>query len=56
MHPYNRALMVEANKRRREAIKLRDKGMTLEEIGKRFKISRQRVHQLIAAAHDRNLT
>ena len=33
--------------RNREILKLRAQGMTLEEIGARFGISRQRVHEIV---------
>lgn len=50
MHPYNRRLMLEANKRRRLVVSLRSKGMTFDLIGKKLKISRQRAYKLNAAA------
>jgi len=37
----------EAEKRLKEMKKLHKKGLTYEEIGKKYKLSRQRVHQIL---------
>ena len=39
--------LAEANKRREQAQRLRQEGLTFAEIGKRLGITRQRVHQMI---------
>jgi DNA-binding transcriptional regulator LsrR (DeoR family) len=39
--------LAEANKRREQAKRLRQEGLTFAEIGKRLGVSRQRVHSMI---------
>jgi len=53
MHPYNLDLLRKANKRRFRVMRLRDSGLTYEEIAKRCGITRQRAHQLYVAAQRR---
>lgn len=44
------AMLAESRKRRQQALALRQGGMSLQEIGTRFGVTRERARQMVAAA------